>query len=111
MSVKPAPRRRRAYDGGARKAKQSVLDGPHFEEPPTASVPSRFPIATSLRSSCRIDEEKNPAPPSDEGTMAMSPTQVIETGGRAALEPPARTAASAAAAIASSAKTRAMGRC
>src|SRR5262249_26760510 len=94
MSVKPACRSTRAYDGGAPKAKQSVLDGPHFDAPPVVSVPSRFPITTSPRSSRRIDDEKKPAPPSEDATMAMSPTQATETErrGEPAL-PPARTAA------------------
>jgi hypothetical protein len=55
-----------------------VLDGPHFEEPPVASVPSRFPITTSPRRFVRIAGEKNPAPSSFDATIAMSPTQAIE---------------------------------
>ena len=47
ITVKPACLSQRAYEGGVRKAKQFELPEPHFEEPPVASVPSRFPSTTS----------------------------------------------------------------
>jgi len=88
ISVKPAWRSRRAYEGGAWNEKQFELLVPHFEEPPAVSVPSRLPIETSVRRSRRIDDEKKPAPPSDEATMAMSPTQETETVRGEAPAPP-----------------------
>src|SRR5438876_11731382 len=106
MSVKPARLSRCAYEGGAWNAKQSVLAGPHFDDPRTVSVPSRLPITTSPRSSCRIDAEKKPAPPSPEATMAMSPTQAIDTVREGELAPllPTSPAPSAAASTATTAR-------
>ena len=78
--MKPALFSSRAYEGGAWKAKQSVLDAPHFDWPRTVSVPSRLPTTTSPFSWALTALEKNPAPPSGDATMAMSPTHAIETG-------------------------------
>ncbi len=63
MTVNPASRSQRAYDGGVRKAKQFVLPLPHFDEPPVARVPSRLPSTTSPASRWSTCE-KNEAPPS-----------------------------------------------
>src|SRR5262245_6576503 len=111
MRVKPALLSRRAYEGGARNAKQFVLDGPHLDAPPSVRVPSRFPTTMSPRSSPRIEDEKKLAPPSEEATIAMSPTQAIETALGFASAPPTSTAGTRTATSAATARTRVTGRC
>src|SRR6185437_2112610 len=91
----PARRNVAAYEGGARNAKQFDEPAPHFEVPPSVSVPSRFTIVMSGadRLSCtpasRLAGSEGSAIVLEAGTM--SPAQPIVTfrsGAAAVVVPP-----------------------
>src|SRR3954451_9816483 len=79
----PARRNVAAYDGGARNAKQFEEPAPHFEAPPSVSVPSRLTIVMSGSDSAsftfasRLAGSEGSAIVLDAGTM--SPAQPIVT--------------------------------
>src|SRR4029079_18329257 len=96
MSI-PARRNVAAYDGGARNAKQFDEPAPHFELPPSVSVPSRLTIVMSGSDSAsftfasRLAGSDGSAIVLDAGTMSPAQPIVMSRSGAAAcvVVPPA----------------------